>query len=136
MIIIDSNIWIFAEDDTAREHRMAARKVHEVVNSTSFGINPVIVSEVFHILSRLLGVVDSGRRVTNIIEHPVAQWLGFSVETAKGAISLAAQSKIRINDALIAQQALDVGAAILTDDVADFKRIKGLKVVPLRGDAT
>ena len=63
MIIIDSNIWIFAENDTANEHTIAAQKVQQVVGSTSFGINPVIVSEVFHALSRLLGAVDAGRRV-------------------------------------------------------------------------
>ena len=50
----------------------------------------------------------------------------------KGAIELATQNKIRINDALIAQQALELRASILTDNVKDFRKVKGLKVIPLK----
>lgn len=46
------------------------------------------------------------------------------------AIDLTAQ--LRINDALIASQALDAGARVLTDNVKDFKKVKGLKIDPLR----
>ncbi len=132
MIVIDSNIWIFAENISADEHGPAAKKVHEVVDSTSYGINTVIVSEVFHALSRLLGAEDAGRRTRNIIEHPTAQWIEFSASAVKEAIDLSVQKKLRINDALIAQQALELKAPVLTDNVKDFRKVKGLKVMKLR----
>ena len=132
MIIIDSNVWIFAENQTADEHGIAARKVEQVVGTVGFGIDPIIVSEVFHALSRLQGTKEAHTRVVHIVEHPVAQWLDHHRSTVVTAISLATQSKLRINDALIAQQALENRAAVLTDDVRDFKRVRGLKVIGLR----
>lgn len=132
MILIDSNIWVFAENINADEHDLAARKVQEAVDSISYGINAVIVSEVFHALSRFLGAEDAGRRTRNIIEHPTAQWIEFSASVVKESLDLAVQKNIRINDALIAQQALGMKAPVLTDNVKDFRKVKGLKVMKLR----
>lgn len=132
MIIIDSNVWIFSENATADEHKVAAHAVYKVVGQTTFGINAIIVSEVFHALSRLLGQDDAKSRTLNIIEHPSAEWLAFSVPTAKAAITLSAYRKIKINDALIAAQTLSLKASVLTDNIKDFKKIKGLKLIKLR----
>ena len=132
MIIVDSNVWIFAEDDNAAEHAMAARKIQEMLVSETFGINPVIVSEVYHMFSRLLGVEDARRRTGTILNHFAADWLDFSIAVAREAVELAACQQLTINDALIAQQALAVGAPVLTDNVRDFRKVKGLKVIPLR----
>lgn len=132
MIIIDSDVWISAEDQDADEHGVAAQKVQDAVTRAGFGVDPVIVSEVFHALSRLLGPGEAGRRVVHIVEHPVAEWLDYRPGTEIKGIALATHSRMRINDALIAQQALERKSAILTDDVRDFSRVKGLKVIPLR----
>lgn len=132
MIVVDSNVWIFAENETAAEHKIAAKALQKIVGTASLGMNVVIVSEVFHALSRLLGTTDANRRVTNIVEHPSVQWLDFSVPIAKKAMTLSTQTKMRINDALIASQALENKAKVLTDDVKDFRKVKRLRVLPLR----
>lgn len=132
VIVIDSNVWIFAEDQNSDEHEKAAKKVRDVVSTVGFGIDAIISSEVFHALSRLLGPGDAGRRVVHIVEHPAAEWLHCRMGTMAQAITLATHSNLRINDALIAQQALESKAAILTDNVRDFKKVRGLKVVALR----
>ena len=132
MIIVDSNVWIFAENDNADEHKLATQKVEQVLRSPGFATNVLIVSEVFHALRRLLGASDSRRRVTSIVEHPLAHCLDFSAPVSRDAMTLATKVSLGINDALIAQQALEAKAAVLTDDVKDFRKVKGLKVVPLR----
>jgi len=132
MIIVDSDSWIFAENANSEEHELAAQKLKGVFSHDSFGINVIITSEVFHILSRILTPTEASLRTTNILEHPLAQWLDFSSEMVVGAIKLSKESKIRINDALIAQQAIAMKAAVLTDNLKDFGKVKGLKVIPLR----
>jgi len=55
--------------------------------------------------------------------------------TIERAIDLSFASKIRINDALIAQHSLDLGLdGIFTDNVKDFKKIPGLTIINLRGE--
>ena len=132
MIIIDSNIWIFSENTNVAEHEAAARKVKETIDSDTFGINTIIASEAYHILSKYIGSKDAGHRITDILEHPLSQWLDFTAEMVSDAIKLAYSSSMRINDALIAQQALKLRATVLTDNVRDFKKVKGLEIIPLR----
>jgi predicted nucleic acid-binding protein len=132
VIVIDSNVWIFSESANSEEHDIAVKKVKEIFDSDTFGINVVITSEVYHILGKFLGVKESRSRVTDILEHPLAQWLPFSDQIALDAVKLAYSSQMRINDALIAQQALKVGAPVLTDNVKDFEKVKNLEVLLLR----
>lgn len=132
MIIVDSNIWIFSENVSADEYETAAQKLKEIIANDSFGINVVITSEVFHTLSRLSNQEDAALRTTNILEHPLAQWLDFSSEVVIDAVKLSKERKIKINDALIAQQALAMKVAVFTDNLKDFERVKGLKIIPLR----
>lgn len=132
MIIVDSNIWIFSENANSDEYEIATQKLKEIFANDSFGINVIITSEVFHILSKVLSTEEATLRITNVLEHPLAQWLDFSSEVAIDAIRLSKESRIRINDALIAQQALTMKAAVLTDNLKDFEKVKGLKVIPLR----
>lgn len=132
MIILDSNIWIFAENAHSDEHGLATQKLKQLLNSTTFGINAIITSEVYHKLSKLIGSDEALYRTINILEHPSAQWLEFSSNIAIDAIKLSKEKQIRINDAMIAQQALSLKAAILTDNIKDFKKVNGLRVIPLR----
>ena len=132
MIIVDSNIWIFSENLNSEEYKISAQKLKDIFTKDSFGINAIITSEVFHTLSRLSSPAEASLRTINILVHPLAQWLDFSSEVAIDAIRLSKESKIRINDALIAQQALTMKAAVLTDNTKDFEKVKGLKIIPLR----
>lgn len=51
------------------------------------------------------------------------------------AIELSHSKKIRINDALIAQHALDLDTGgLVTDNTKDFVKVEGLKVIELRED--
>lgn len=130
VIIVDSNIWIFAESESAPEHALAVDALQRHL-SEGLAINAVIFSEVFHHLKRIFGGVAK-ERVQKIITHPAVGWLDFGADDALAAMELCDAHELKVNDAMIAQQALREGVAVLTDNTKDFKRVKGLKVVSLR----
>lgn len=132
LIIVDSNVWIFAEDASAAEHRIASEAVRELVSTDQYGMNAIIGSEVFHQLARIFDAKAARKRLAVIVGHDAATWLPFSSVTLFKAASLAAAAKMRINDAMIAQQALSLKATVLTDNVKDFRKVSGLKVTALR----
>ncbi len=133
MILIDSNIWIFAENDKAPEQKQASEKIRKIIDTTEFGINPIITSEVFYKLNYILGKDEAHKRMINILDHRSAKWLDVPLSTARKAINLSFNSEIKINDAIIAQQAIDFNISLLTDNVKDFKRIKEINIITLRG---
>jgi predicted nucleic acid-binding protein len=132
LIVVDSNVWIFAEDASANEYPIATEKVKRVIESGEFGLNIIIASEVYHRLSRVHGPARARERLARIMESPAARWLIFPTRMVGQAIALAEEAGLRINHALIAQQALEAKASVLTDNVRDFRKVGGLKVVPLR----
>lgn len=131
MIIVDSNIIIFAESDAASEQPAAREKIKDVTEAGKMGINVIIASEVFHTLQRLLGGAEATIRVSRAVTAPESDYLELTPSTVTRAMGLARDFGLKINDALIAQQAIDLGASILTDNVKDFKRIASVKIVPL-----
>ena len=132
MIIIDSNVWIYAESTNSDVHEKAVQKVSELLDSDAFGINSIIVSEVFYKLSKIIGDKEARVRMKHILEHPFVQWLDFSIDTATKAMDLSFKTKVRINDTMIAAQAMSFKASVFTDNIKDFGKIGGLKVMPLR----
>ncbi len=131
VIIIDSNIWIFGEIVNAPEHGAAVKGYKSIMEKDTVAINAIIISEVFHKLSRLFDSNIAYSRVTNILQNPSIEWLEIGRETSISAISLSKNARIKINDAFIARQALEIGAKVFTDD-SDFKKVKGLEIMFLR----
>jgi predicted nucleic acid-binding protein len=132
MIIIDSNIFIFGEMAEAPERDAAISKYKEAVSRGTIGTNVIILSETFHKSQRINGRESASLRIRDILDHPSVQLLEFGAETIIRATKLARDFQMGINDALIAQQAIETGASVLTDNVKDFKKIKLIKIMPLR----
>ncbi len=131
VIIVDSNIWIFGEIDNAPEHEAAVKRYKSITEKDTVAVNAVIISEVFHKLSRLVDKDMAYARVSNILQNYSIEWLDIARSTAMGALNLSKSSNLKINDALIARQALELGADIFTDDL-DFRRVNGLGLIYLR----
>lgn len=134
MIFVDSNIWIFSSIEEYPEYQNARLTIMELLRKGErFGVNSIIVSEIFHKVCRLTGW-DKARRVTQkILSSPKVIFVSIELGTVLRAVNLARARKMRINDAMIAQHAMDSKAeGILTDNVKDFKKISGLHVVSLR----
>ncbi|MGD0728841.1 MAG: PIN domain-containing protein [Candidatus Micrarchaeaceae archaeon] len=132
MIIVDANIFIFGETELAPEHEMAILKYKRACESDRIGTNAIILSEVFHFSRKISGLGGAAYRVENILNSSFVDFLDFTPESMIKAVKLARDFQMRINDALIAQHAIQNDASILTDNVKDFKKIKSIKIIPLR----
>ncbi|MBI3412741.1 MAG: type II toxin-antitoxin system VapC family toxin [Candidatus Aenigmarchaeota archaeon] len=131
MILVDSNVWIFLNIQATPEHQAAKGKIEEL-RTEGIATNIIIVSEVFHQLSRMLGKAESLARVQRILDSADVSYFPLEDRLARSAIHLAATKPVRINDAIIAQQAMVLKIPVLTDNVKDFRKVNGLKVIPLR----
>lgn len=129
MIFADSNILIFSEMVEYPEHEIAVRKISEV-SKNGILINDIIISEVFHKIYRLISNEEAVRRVRNILSSESFVYLPLEKDTVNKALTLT--RFVRVNDAIIAQHVIDSKSSLLTDDVKDFKKIKGLKVIKLK----
>ncbi len=132
MIIVDSNIYIFSESESAPERSVAIQKLKDASIKDRIGTNVIVMSEVYHHVRRFTGLEGATLRVADILNSPLVDFLDFRPETIVRATKLARDFQMRINDALIAQQAIELGAAVLTDNIRDFGKIKSLKIIPLR----
>ncbi|MFA4820231.1 MAG: PIN domain-containing protein [Candidatus Aenigmatarchaeota archaeon] len=129
MIFVDSNIIIFSEMTEYPEHKIAVEKLSHTSQSGIF-INDIIISEVFHKIFKLIGHDTAVKRVKNILSSKSFIYVPIEKETFEKAVELT--KYVRINDAIIAQQVIDLKSSLLTDNVKDFRKIKGLKIIKLR----
>jgi len=131
LIFVDSNVWIFLNMENYPEHPMSREKIN-YLRTEGIATNLVVVSEVFHKLSLLLDRSRALVRLTKMLDSADVSYIPTEAHTARKAVRLSAMTRLRINDAIIAEQALAIGAGVLTDNVKDFRKVRGLKVIPLR----
>src|SRR3989339_997874 len=129
MIFADSNIWIFSNIQDYSEYPLAVRSLKKY-EKEKIAINNIIFSEVSHKLSALLGKEESIKRTRKMIDSEFTVYVEIDRETAMKSLQHALS--LRINDALIAQHAIDLKIPLLTDNLKDFKRIDNLNILPLR----
>lgn len=96
------------------------------------GIDSIIISEVSYKLSKIIGAEESYKRVFGLLSSIYVSYLPIEKKTIGKALNLSFKERIRINDAIIGQHALDNNSTLLTDNLKDFKRIIGLNLQPLR----
>ncbi len=133
--MLDTNILIFAELENCPEHSIAVRKHLQFAKHHRFATNVVIISELFHFLQQNLGSEIAAERISDILAGGSIEFLDIGAATLNRAAKLARDFRMQINDAIIAQQAIDTGVAIFTDDVRDFSKLRSiLQVYSLRQD--
>ncbi|CAG0993789.1 MAG: hypothetical protein MPEBLZ_01996 [Candidatus Methanoperedens nitroreducens] len=89
-ILVDSNIFIFANIKEYPEYAVAKAKIKELIQTHK------------------------------------------TQSTILKALELSYYSNTRINDAIIAQNAIDLDVEVFTDNIKDFRNISNLKIIPLR----
>lgn len=132
VIVIDSNIWIFASVVEYAEHPVAEQLLERLLVEDVVAINAIIVSEVYHKLAAVAGVEKARERLAGMFSSDRVRYLSLPKETAEAAVRLAHAKGLRINDALIAQHAIDEGAALLTHDRRHFAKVPRLRTIPLQ----
>lgn len=131
-ILVDSNIFIFANIKEYPEHSSAKAKLKELVKTHKLLVNTIIISEVHYKLYRLLGEEESFKRTQKILYSKHVNYEQVEQDIILKALELSHNNNIRINDAIIAAHASDLKVGLFTDNVKDFEKISNLKTVPLR----
>lgn len=131
-LLVDSNIFIFANIKEYPEHSAAKAKLKELVNNHKLLVNTIIISEVHYKLYRLLGEEESFNRTQKILYSKHVNYEQVEQSTILKALDLSHHNNIRINDAIIAAHASDLNVGLFTDNVKDFEKIPNLMIVPLR----
>ena len=133
-IFVDSNIFIFANIEEYPEHSLATDKLKDLMEKEyTILINSIIVSEVNYKLYRLLNTEEAYERTLKIISSKYVEYTPLEEDTVLRAVGLSHLRNIRINDALIAQHALDLDVdGFMTDNTKDFDKVDGLKIIGLK----
>lgn len=132
-ILVDSNIFIFANIKEYPEHDMAKARIRQLIDDHRLIVNAIIISEVQYKLFRLLDKEESFHRTNKILTSSYVDYEPIAYNTILKASELSFKSNIRINDAIIAQHAIDLNVdGIFTDNVKDFEKRLDVKIIPLR----
>ena len=123
-VMVDSNILIFSNIADMPEYPLAREKLLALIDQVyTFVVNTIIISEMNYKLRIILNNEESHTRTKKLLHSRYFEYFPIDNTTTESAIDLSFTSKIRINDALIAQHCLDLGLkGIFTDNVKDFKK--------------
>ncbi|NJD78372.1 MAG: PIN domain-containing protein [Candidatus Methanoperedens sp.] len=131
-ILVDSNIFIFANIKEYPEYPAAKAKIKELIKTHELLVNTIIISEIQYKLYRLLDQEESHNRTLKILNSKHVGYESITKSTISKALELSLYSNTRINDAIIAQNAIDLDVEVFTDNIKDFRKISNLKIIPLR----
>lgn len=133
-VMVDSNILIFSNIADMPEYPLARDKLLALIDQGyTFAVNTIIISEMNYKLQKILNNDESHIRTKKLLNSRYFEYHPVDNTTIESAVDLSFTSKIRINDAIIAQHCLDLGLdGIFTDNVKDFKNIPGLTIIKLR----
>jgi len=110
-------------------------KLEEIIEKEwTIGVNAIIISECFHILSRFIGGEEAWKRISKFLDSSSVLYLTIEKMTMHKAMRLAIdRAQRRINDMIILQHALDSKAdALLTDNLKHFEGISDVEILSLR----
>ena len=133
-VMVDSNILIFSNIADMPEYPLARDKLLTLIDQGyTFAVNTIIISEMNYKLQKILNNEESHTRTKKLLHSRYFEYFHIDNATIERAVDLSFASKIRINDAIIAQHCLDLGLdGIFTDNVKDFKNVPGLTIINLR----
>jgi len=127
---VDTNVFIYADDDSAGPKRGRARElIREVMSSRAGVLSLQVLQEYFSIATKKLGIPAASARQR-------IEWLSrwdvviLGVEDVLAAVDLHRLHGFSIWDALVIRAALNAGCRVLySEDLQDGRRIDGLEVV-------
>ena len=130
MIMLDTNVFIYANIKTFPEHGPCLKSLQEKMAAEELlTVNLIITSESFHILSRLLSPNEARNRVRSLLESRRVYFIQATEDTFKDAMNISTEKNVRINDAIIgASMRQSKIETILTTNERDFKKLKWVRV--------
>ncbi len=71
MITVDSNIWAYYFDETAKEHNSVKPHLRKTIKKENILINTVIQMEVAHYLIKVLGPILGKEKIDVFLSYPL-----------------------------------------------------------------
>ena len=137
-VLVDSNILIYSVDiREGQKYLQASKEILKLVERDELVVSTQNLAELSSVLLEKTDPPQNPDNVMNYIFrlHKLGSIIGYDHETVIRAISISKQSGIHFFDALLAATMQENGVSeILTEDTADFKKIKWLTARnPLKG---
>ena len=125
--LLDTNIWIYVMRDTPPE----VRKRFARLAPARVVLSPVVLGEL-NVGWRKTGNPEANRLLLDAYSRDAAlEPIDAEVASAYGEIRAELEGRgtpIGLNDLWIAAQALAAGCVLVTHDVVEFSRVRGLRV--------
>ncbi|HEX3554815.1 MAG TPA: PIN domain-containing protein [Thermoanaerobaculia bacterium] len=127
---VDTNVFIYADDESAGPKRDQARElIREIMSSRAGVLSLQVLQEYFSAATKKLGIpaADARQRIEWLSRWDVVI---LGVEDLLTAVDLHRLHGFSIWDALVIRAALKAGCRVLySEDLQDGRRIDGLEVV-------
>lgn len=129
-MFIDTNIWCYYFDQSAKEHEMVSKYLETLFSSTKVIVNTVIIMELTHYLIKNLGPIRGREKVDKLLQSDlVIQDFSLS-QTIVAVTKLAEYSHTGIGgrDATILATMEELGIKQLVTHDHSFKQIDSIAV--------
>ena len=135
-VLVDTNILVHAYNTFDKTRHGKCKTIAEAgfKGESELAVSNQILAELFSVLTgkikNPLPAEEAAEVICGIADS--ANWikLNYSHETVKRAIILSKTNNISIWDSIIAETAMENGITkIYTENIKDFKKISGLKVI-------
>jgi predicted nucleic acid-binding protein len=127
---VDTNVLLYADDDSAGRKRDRARELIREVMSDGTGVLSLqVLQEYFAVATKKLKIpADGARQRIELLSRLDVVIL--SVEDLLSAVDLHRLHKFSIWDSLVVRAALNGGCRVLySEDLQDGRRLDGLEIV-------
>jgi tRNA(fMet)-specific endonuclease VapC len=130
--LLDTNVWV---DYLNGRHPGIVRRIQEGAPA-DFALSSVVVAELRYGADRSARPKANHARVDVLVAEIPSLEFDLDAAAEYGRLRTRRETRgtpIGPNDMLIAAQALSRGLTLVTDNVGEFRRVKGLKVENWRG---
>ncbi len=132
----DTSVLVYAFDASdPKKHEICVNMMNELINSGKGAfISNQILGELFSVLTESISIPIDKKLASEIINDFVAakSWVkyNYTYNTVRNAAKASDEYRVHFWDALIAETMKENGInTIVTENVKDFKRVPGIKVV-------
>ena len=137
LALVDSNVLIYAlvtGYPTVQFHEKCLELLEKGLKGELdyiLALNPIIVSEAFSVIRKIVGSAEAENRVGSLLRSRRVAFLTVSKEACQASMHWAKEKNVPVNDALIAFNATQNAELIYTADEEHFCRLvdQGIKII-------
>jgi len=131
MLFIDTNIWCYYFDISAKEHEKAATYIESILGKKEIAMNSLVIIEISHYLIKNLGPVNGKEGVEKVLAFPfIVQDFDYNLLLKSiDLLSKYSHTGIGGRDATILATMENLGIKQLVTHDKSFKKIDFIEVI-------